>query len=48
MPDYIKGSVDDIIDSETIGVVVEYVGNTNRNEYDDYLTIKIRKCFFYY
>jgi hypothetical protein len=43
MPDYIKGPVDEIIDSETIGVVVEYVGNANRDDYDDYVTIKIKK-----
>lgn len=43
MPDYIKGTVEKILDSETLVIGVNFIGNTNRSEYNDIEIIHIEK-----
>ncbi|PCH61486.1 MAG: hypothetical protein COC05_00730 [Gammaproteobacteria bacterium] len=43
MPDYIKSAVEQVIDERTLLVDVEFIGDTNRAEYDDVETIQIEK-----
>lgn len=43
MPDYIKGSVEKVIDDKTLLIGVEFVGDSNRSEYNDIETVHIEK-----
>jgi len=43
MPDYIKGSVEEVIDSETLLISVDFIGKSNRSEYKDIETVHIEK-----
>ena len=43
MPDYIKGSVEKVIDGKTLLISVEFVGGSNRSEYNDIETVSIEK-----
>ena len=41
--DYVKGVVEEILGPDLFEMSVEFVGNHNEREYDDYLRIRIKK-----
>jgi hypothetical protein len=41
--DYVKGIVEEIIEPDLFEMSVEFIGNHNQSEYDDFLKIRIMK-----